>query len=123
QIGVVRDDDHQAVVVIRNPEDHRVGLVVRFPGPPPTAAVSDVWNLHDLIDVKKRVKDLVLQVQLDGLAIGKDLVQLLFNDCPLPKPPKVIHMQKTSAVQVLPDLLRFLGGEVHPARLDNVEIG
>ena len=59
--------------------DARCGIAGRFPRPAAVAAVIDIGNLHDRIDIVKRVKDLMRHGNGFELAVREDLRDLIHD--------------------------------------------
>src|SRR5262245_24203552 len=122
KIGVVRNQNHEASSVVGNPKNHWFDFAPLFPGLPSVASVIHVWNLHYRIDVEEGVKDLVVQSQSYDSAIGKDPGHLGFDGSALLESPKIIHVQKAAAQQVLPQLLCLFARQVHAMWGNNVQV-
>src|SRR5207237_8184600 len=123
QVPVVSDHEHHAARVIFDAEYPRLGIRRRFPRPAAIATVADVGNLHDLVDIEERVKDLFGQRKRLELAVWKDLRHLPREVPKLIGSPEIIGMEKSAAQQKFTQARRFLVAEQHLAGLDDVEIG
>src|SRR4029079_1938363 len=99
-----------------------IDLASLLPRPAAAATVVDVGNLHHGVDVEERVKDFVVQAQLDHSVVGNDLVHLFLDGSTLLEAPKIVDVEKATSQEVFAQLCRFVPVKVHAMGRDDVEV-
>src|SRR5262249_16135149 len=76
EIGIVGDGHHEASLIVADAEHRGIDIVRLLPCAAPVTAVAAVRNLHDRVDIEKRVENLVTQGKLFERPIRKDFTHL-----------------------------------------------
>ena len=106
QVDVVIDHHHEPSLLIL------YALVMSLIAPflPGSPAVNELESrdLDEFLDVVVAVKDRVADVEVNRLVLREDLLDLSVKILPFVFPVKVIHHQKASSEQVLPQMAGLL---------------
>src|SRR5688572_6134865 len=124
QVGIVADDDHEALFVIKNAfimGRFSVGTLPGNASSPEVVPMVDAWNLRLGFERENTIENRVLDGQFDGFALREDAFDLLVKIVPLAVAPEIIDHHEAAVEQVPAQSGDLFRTEKKGARFNHVD--